>query len=119
MAGFFVSSSGGNRRVRGLEKERHQTRKAVLEFLTAQGIHALRAIDPRANDSGCAQDLKMMGARGLGSLDGKLIAGKFLLGTVQQMADNLETAGICQRLKDIGDFHAAEFRMFVLLHVPF
>lgn len=55
---------------------------------------------------------------GLGPFDGELVAGKLLLGTLQQMSNDLETAGIGQGLEDLGDFHAAQFRMLILLHGP-
>lgn len=83
----------------------------------AQNGEAFRALDCRFGQARSAQDVEVMGAGGLVDFEGDLIAGEGTARLAEEMPDDLEPAGVGERLHDVGQGDAAHGGVTVFLHL--
>jgi len=93
-----------------------QTGEVAVEFGFADGGHALGALDLGVNETGGAQDFKMVGPGGFRKFQLYFVAGQWPSAGRQQLPDDGEAAGVGESLHHQGQGDVPQVRMHVGLH---
>ena len=93
-----------------------QAVKSFVQFASAQGSHALRAVHFGANHSCGAEHLEMMRPGRLRYIEPNFVAGQRAAFGSQQFTDDGQPARVGQRVHDCGQFNFAHRWMAVSLH---